>query len=153
MQRLKEGAALPTAVVYGGFWMRFLAKFIDWLIVGVPLTILFMVLIFPRASSGGETTPADMILQLVFQVVGYAATGVYSVFFVGRYGATPGKMACRLRVVRADGSAVTYGRATGRFFAEVLSGLVCYIGYIIAGFDQQKRALHDHICDTRVIKV
>jgi uncharacterized RDD family membrane protein YckC len=25
------------------------------------------------------------------------------------------------------------------------------IGYIIAGFDEQKRALHDRICETRVI--
>jgi hypothetical protein len=29
--------------------------------------------------------------------------------------------------------------------------MVCYIGYIIAAFDGQKRALHDHMCDTRVI--
>jgi len=25
------------------------------------------------------------------------------------------------------------------------------IGYIMAAFDSEKRALHDHICDTRVI--
>ncbi len=27
------------------------------------------------------------------------------------------------------------------------------IGFIIAGFDDQKRSLHDRICDTRVIYV
>jgi hypothetical protein len=32
-----------------------------------------------------------------------------------------------------------------------LSGLTCYIGYIIAGFDEQKRTLHDHVCSTRVV--
>ena len=43
------------------------------------------------------------------------------------------------------------GRAVGRYFAQWLSAFILYIGYIIAGFDSEKRALHDHICDTRVI--
>lgn len=79
-------------------------------------------------------------------------SGIYTIFFNGRYGATPGKMACKLRVVTADGQPIGYGRATGRFFAEILSGIICNIGYIIAAFDDQKRSLHDHICSTRVIR-
>jgi uncharacterized RDD family membrane protein YckC len=75
----------------------------------------------------------------------------YQIFFLGKYGATPGKMACKLKVVTAEGTPITYGRATGRFFAEKLSGLTCTIGYIIAAFDDQKRTLHDHICGTRVV--
>ena len=31
--------------------------------------------------------------------------------------------------------------------------MVFGIGFIIAGFDSEKRAMHDMICDTRVIKV
>jgi len=76
----------------------------------------------------------------------------YSVFFVGRYGATPGKMALKLQIVRSDFSKVSYLRALGRYFAQSLSGLLLYLGYIMAGFDSEKRALHDYICDTRVIK-
>jgi uncharacterized RDD family membrane protein YckC len=34
----------------------------------------------------------------------------------------------------------------------MLSAMILYIGYIMAGFDSQKRALHDMICDTRVIQ-
>ena len=71
---------------------------------------------------------------------------------MGRFGATPGKMACGLKVVMADGGKVTYLRALGRAFSEILSGIILYIGYIMAGFDDEKRALHDRICDTRVIK-
>jgi len=67
------------------------------------------------------------------------------------FGATPGKMACGLRVITADGGPIGFGRAVGRVFAEILSGLICYIGYIMVGFDAEKRALHDHICSTRVI--
>ena len=76
----------------------------------------------------------------------------YETFFIGKMGATPGKMALGLKVVRADGSPVDYARAAGRFFGKMLSGIILGIGYIMAGFDAQKRALHDMICDTRVIK-
>jgi uncharacterized RDD family membrane protein YckC len=47
---------------------------------------------------------------------------------------------------------ITAGRAAGRYFAKMISSMILMIGYIIAGFDSQKRALHDIICDTRVIK-
>jgi uncharacterized RDD family membrane protein YckC len=61
-------------------------------------------------------------------------------------------MALGLKVVRPDGGPITAGRAAGRYFAKMISGMILMIGYIIAGFDSQKRALHDMICDTRVIK-
>ena len=61
-------------------------------------------------------------------------------------------MALGLKVIRSDGARITYGRAVGRFFAENLSGLILCIGYIMVAFDGEKRALHDHICDTRVVK-
>ncbi|MND07279.1 RDD family protein [compost metagenome] len=54
--------------------------------------------------------------------------------------------------MRADGSAVTTGRAAGRYFATLLSSLTLLIGFVIAAFDEQKRALHDHVADTRVIR-
>jgi uncharacterized RDD family membrane protein YckC len=53
--------------------------------------------------------------------------------------------------VTATGGKVSYPRALGRFFAKILSSLICLIGFIIAGFDSEKRALHDRICDTRVV--
>jgi uncharacterized RDD family membrane protein YckC len=62
-------------------------------------------------------------------------------------------MALSLKVVRADGSKVSYMRAFGRAAAEIVSGILLLIGYIIAGFDDEKRALHDRMCDTRVVGV
>jgi uncharacterized RDD family membrane protein YckC len=61
-------------------------------------------------------------------------------------------MACKLKVVTSDGGRVSYLRALGRHFAELLSVLTLMVGYIMAAFDEQKRTLHDRICDTRVIK-
>ena len=98
-------------------------------------------------DGGGMDVLSVRIMQLIFFIIQFA----YNIYFVGKYGATPGKMACKLKIVTQYGEPVSYGRATGRCFAEILSGMVCYIGYIMAGFDKEKRALHDHICSTRVV--
>ena len=92
-----------------------------------------------------------LIFQLVVQLAMIIVNGAYTVFFVTKYGATPGKMACGLKIVTPDGDKIRFGRSVGRFFAEMLSGMICYVGYIIAAFDGEKRSLHDHICSTRVI--
>ena len=60
-------------------------------------------------------------------------------------------MAVKIKVVRPDGSPIGYGRAFGRYFGFLLSYVICLIGLIMAAFDSEKRALHDRICDTRVI--
>jgi uncharacterized RDD family membrane protein YckC len=150
MQKLAEGAKVNTgALNYAGFWIRVGAKLLDGIILG----ILFLPPIFYFAfkSTADPKSGAFQIFQLLAQLVYMAANIAYQVFFLGKYGATPGKMACGLRVITADGGKISYGRATGRAFAEILSGMICYIGYLIVAFDDQKRALHDHICNTRVI--
>jgi uncharacterized RDD family membrane protein YckC len=60
-------------------------------------------------------------------------------------------MALQIQVVTADGGRVSYLRALGRHFAKLLSSATLLIGYIVAAFDPQKRALHDWICNTRVV--
>jgi uncharacterized RDD family membrane protein YckC len=150
MQKLAEGAQLNTGVLnYGGFWIRFGAKILDGLILGLPFMVPFMYFAIKYA----DRRPSELmqLLQLLFQLGFMVANIGYQIFFLGKYGATLGKMVCNLRVVTAEGQKLTYGRATGRCFAELLSGLTCDIGYLIAAFDDQKRALHDHICNTRVI--
>ena len=150
MQKLAEGAKLNTgALNYAGFWIRVGAKFLDGLILGiifVPPLIYFVIKGADNPQSG-----TFQILQLLFQLLFTAANICYQIFFLGKYGATLGKRACGLRVVTAEGGKISYGRATGRAFAEILSGMICYIGYLIVAFDDQKRALHDHICSTRVV--
>jgi uncharacterized RDD family membrane protein YckC len=76
----------------------------------------------------------------------------YEVFFVRKYDATPGKMAMGLKILRPDGSKLSVGRIIGRYFASIISALILLIGYIMAAFDEEKRALHDRLADTRVIK-
>lgn len=172
VQKLAEGARLNTGQLrYAGFWIRFAAKFLDGLILGVVLVLplLIIMFIFVGAAAGrgsqlhlgadgsmhaaGDASAGIIsgLFRLFLQLIYVGANALYSGFFIGKYGATPGKMACKLIVVDPAGGKISYGRSFGRGFAEILSGAICDIGYIIAAFDGEKRALHDHICGTRVI--
>ena len=158
MQKLAEGAPVLGVgeLKYAGFWIRFAAKFLDGLIIGVPFIIILVCVVaatgmFKHLNSNNPPQ-LPLLFQGFFQLGFLFVNGAYQIFFLGKFGATPGKMACGLRVVTSDGAKISYGRATGRFFSEIISGIICDIGYIIAAFDNpQKRALHDHICNTRVV--
>ena len=144
VQKLKEGVTVAEEMVYAGFWIRFGAKFIDGIIVGIAGFVLgFLGSLIVRHPVTGA------VLQ---NVVSFGLSIAYATYFLGAYSATPGKMACGLKVVRSDGEKISYARACGRFFAEFVSSLTLTIGYIMAAFDGEKRSLHDRICDTRVIK-
>jgi uncharacterized RDD family membrane protein YckC len=160
MQKLQEGAVVAGSdgMQYAGFWIRVGAKLIDGIILGIAsLVFLVPLMIFGMSQSGGNSSEAAALpmmgLQIGFQLVWMVVSALYAIFFIGKYGATPGKMACKLKVVMADGGKVSYGRACGRFFAEILSQIICYIGYLMVAFDkEQHQALHDRICNTRVIR-
>jgi hypothetical protein len=60
-------------------------------------------------------------------------------------------MAVGIKVTGEDGQRISFARGIGRFFALILSTLILYIGFIMAGFTDRKRALHDMICSTLVV--
>ncbi len=164
-QSPRPGAFVEPRFEYGGFWIRFLAKILDGFVLFFiqlfPLLLLSVVMgkpLFNFDVGMAEQSPdfsvvmGNFIYSLCQSFVQLVISVSYKTFFVGKYGATPGKMVCGLQVVRPDGGQVTYLRAFGRFWAEMLSGLTLMIGYIIAAFDDEKRSLHDLICDTRVIR-
>ncbi|MCX5770492.1 MAG: RDD family protein [Candidatus Hydrogenedentes bacterium] len=144
-QRIKEGAALPHQLVYGGFGRRFVAKLVDGIILGVAgLSVAMM-------TGWSMFDPSNLIAYFTGSGINYVIGLAYNVFFLGRFGATPGKMLLGLKVVRPDGDSISYLRALGRVFAEYLSMIILYIGYLMVLFDEERRSLHDRICDTRVI--
>src|SRR5260221_8020945 len=103
MQKLAEGAPMRPpglSLTYAGFWVRLGAKLLDGVILGVPLLVVVLLLAATGGRSGLLGSDALMgLIQLAFLVANVG----YSIFFVGKYGATPGKMACRLTIVMADG--------------------------------------------------
>lgn len=77
----------------------------------------------------------------------------YILFFGGLIGATPGKMACGIRVLRADGTPLGPLPSLARGFLG-LGGIVLFgIGVWPAFWDSQHRTLHDRATDSRVTTV
>src|SRR5439155_4542122 len=137
------------AMEYAGFWIRFGAKFVDGIILRLVGTVVGMA---TGATLTGTSESARSVVALISYGLGMVIDIAYRTIFVGAFGATPGKMAAKVKIVNADGSKVSYLKAFARAMAEYISLLTVLIGYIMAAFDNEKRALHDRICGTRVVR-
>jgi uncharacterized RDD family membrane protein YckC len=159
--------ASPLAWRYGGFWIRFGARFIDGLIFMVPILIVAAVFIpnlMRAAKQAGNqaSVPNPAFAAFGFMtvfVVGFLAAGCYEILMLKYRSATLGKMACGLKVTRSDGRALSWGVCFGRFFMwNIVTSGIPYLNFVLMlissimlGVDNEKRALHDRVCDTRVI--
>ena len=140
------GAAPAGARLVAGLVDLGLAAGIDLVVIYFTLKICELgfaqVLMLPAAP---------MLSFLALLNLGYAAT------FVAAGGQTIGKMATGIRVIPADPDAraterVTFGHAAVRAVAYVLSALPLGLGFVPAFVGQDRRALHDRLADTRVVK-
>jgi uncharacterized RDD family membrane protein YckC len=156
--------ASPLAWRYGGFWIRFGARFIDGLVFMVPVLICIAVLVpnLIRTKGQAPVTPNSAFAVfgfLTFGVVFFLAGGCYVILMLKYRSATLGKMACGLKVIRSNGHNLSWGVCFGRFFMwnvvtsgiPYLNSVLMLVSSIMLGVDNEKRALHDRVCDTRVI--
>lgn len=152
LQRMREGGAggAVGARRYAGFWIRFGAYLIDGIIVGIAGAILTAPLMFAVVRADGDPMAALGMVGIT-TIIRLGLFCAYSGYFLSTKGATPGKLMLGLQVIRSDGSGITFVRGACRPLGQMVSGLILSIGFIIAAFDAEKRALHDHLCDTRVI--
>jgi len=137
-------------VVYAGFWKRYAAYFIDYILLTVVTLPLSMIINVMGVSSGSEgmqvaLTLVVMLLSMVISI------GYYAGFHASRGGATLGKMAVGIKVVRGNGERISFLRAFCRYLATIVSSLILMIGFIMAAFTERKQALHDMMCDTLVV--
>ena len=152
LQKLTEGAKINTgALNLAGIGTRFAAVFIDGLLLMVVNVGVGFILGMTAMQVAGTQPTAALSVQLISTAINLLIAMAYETIMIGKYGATLGKMACKIKVVTADGGNLTYMRSLGRHFSKILSSFICMIGYIIACFDEEKRALHDRICNTRVV--
>lgn len=150
-QKLAEGSFRPRNLHYAGVGRRFAAVFVDGLIVWFAFFVLGMAvfLTLGRGSLGQGLTNLGAITGPVLSLL---LTAAYMIVFIGRFGATPGKMILGVKVVRATGGAVGIPLAAGRYLCTYISSFTLGIGYLIAFFDDERKTLHDRICGTRVIR-
>jgi len=156
-------AAVPTSR-YGGFWLRLLAHLIDHVVLGIVAAPLFFILVLPaivrvvhEAESNQEPSP-ELIVAIVSSVFVYILLA-----FVGQWlyealltssswQGTVGKRVLQLKVTDELGNRIGFGRATGRFFAKILSSMLFCIGFIMIGLTDRKRGLHDMLAGTLVMR-
>jgi uncharacterized RDD family membrane protein YckC len=150
---LRERGMARTQYVYAGFWIRFLARLIDSMLLYIVILPVTFLAVGMRAfdPSRQELDPTFLLTQGILMLFNISLAAAYEVWFLANYSATPGKMAIGKKVIVADGSRITYGRALARYLASYISYFTLLIGYIMAAFDDEKRTLHDRICDTRVV--
>jgi uncharacterized RDD family membrane protein YckC len=159
LQSIREGAQTFAAFEIAGSGARIGAKILDRIILyilesAVTYTVASaFVDTLKRGAAAGPGQPGFVAAVAVVVLTGMLVRIVYQAAFLKWRGQTPGKMLLKTKVVNPDGSPIGWGKAIGRPLAEILSGCIVWIGYIIAFFDDEKRTLHDRICGTRVIRV
>ncbi|HUL17538.1 MAG TPA: RDD family protein [Terriglobales bacterium] len=155
----------PT-IPYAGFWLRVVAYLVDSLIMGFVIMAILVPLFFLSGGvemirglhPGEEPDPHFFLMIFAFYgiLVGAALLGgwlYYAYFESSSWQATPGKKILNLFVTDLNGRPVSFGRASGRFFAKLITGLIPLgIGYALAGFTEKKQALHDMIASCLVMR-
>jgi uncharacterized RDD family membrane protein YckC len=160
--------AYASNVTFAGFWLRFAAYLLDSAIIGFAVTVLFVPFFFlmggvamietlPRGHAERiELAQIMPLLSLLFTLAAIAEVAKWLYFAYlesGEKQATWGKQALGIYVTDLAGQRVAFGRATGRFFAKIVTGLIPLgIGFIMAGFTERRQALHDMIASTLVLR-
>jgi uncharacterized RDD family membrane protein YckC len=136
---------------YGGFWRRVLAYLIDGFILGIVLGAIEGILVSVTRSGSGNGLAAGA--SAAWSVVTILVVWLYyALMESSSLQATVGKLVLSMRVTDLDARRISFGRATGRFFAKILDVLTLGIGYLLAAFTPRKRALHDYVAGTLVYK-
>jgi len=126
----------------GGFWKRLFAFFIDGFIIYIPFAVLSY-LIYGTFNYDEQT-----VFNLTSGLVG---TLYFIIAPVTSLQATLGKAALGMKITDRAGRKISLARSIGRYFAQILSYLTFFFGYLMIGFTKEKTGLHDLIAGTYVV--
>jgi uncharacterized RDD family membrane protein YckC/type II secretory pathway pseudopilin PulG len=150
----EQAAVSPVAQVkYAGFWIRYVAVFIDNIIVQVVSGVVgFAIGIIMGIGMGSFIKEHPLMPGIVGFVLGMVLSWGYFIFMTYKYQATLGKMALGLKVYSTKSENLSLRQVVLReTVGKIVSAIILYIGYIMAGFGDKKQALHDKIAGTVVV--
>ncbi|WP_416867933.1 MAG: RDD family protein [Imperialibacter sp.] len=154
---------------YAGFWLRFVAYIIDYIIVYTVQSFVLLP-IFAALGFGFATTPGlfddsmsteeaiglfaalASIASVTFLITLTIQVLYFSFMESSKYQATVGKIALGLKVTDMEGNKLDFGKTLLRNLGKIVSSMILGIGYIMAGFTEKKQGLHDMIASTLVVK-
>jgi len=138
----------PLKVKYAGFMERLVAHIIDGIILSFGLGVI--------SFATGMSFTAGWV-KVVYSPGSWLAmifVAAYYIYFeTSDKQATLGKQILNIKVVKQDGTKIETSDAIFRYFGKIISAVIFMLGYLMALFDDQKRALHDRIAKTYVVKV
>jgi uncharacterized RDD family membrane protein YckC len=129
------GAVLLDGVIFAGI------AFAAFIVLAVLAGVLGMI------------AEALVVLVVLVGIAAYFALlfGL-AVLESGPYGQTPGKHVLGIKVIKANGGQLSKGESVARYACKsFISGSICYLGYLWAFWDPERRTWHDMIVDTRVV--
>ena len=130
----------PEFYGYASFGQRFVASFLDGVIIGVANFVITLPLTMLNLEDLGS------IVQLVIGIA-------YVVYFeAGEKQATIGKQAMGIKVTNLDGERISQGQAIGRYLGKILSTIILFIGFLMMLFTERKQTLHDMMASCLVVK-
>ena len=130
----KDYKKLQKKQAYAGFWYRFLAGLIDYIILAVISIILIFIPII------------GWILNIF----------LYWLYFAIQHSsskqATLGMRACDIKITDEKHQKISFWRATGNYFVSTISAIILFIGFFMIAFTSRKQGLHNLISRTLNIR-
>lgn len=136
-----------SAGSYASWGQRVVAYLVDF---GIMIGIVIVGAIF-AAVLGAISDVLGLLVAFVLYVAAFAF-GLYAIGFLNGTGGSPGKRLTGLRVVSVQtGQPIGGGMGIVRYFAHIVDGLICYIGYLFPLWDEKRQTLADKIVGTVVL--
>ncbi|MEO5874133.1 MAG: RDD family protein, partial [Streptosporangiaceae bacterium] len=154
------GYAGAATGAYAGWGSRFAAYLVDAFLIGIPLTIIQLILAAALVSDTTYNSTTGQIeggggLALVYFisfVFGLGAMLGLS-YMEGTTGQTPGKKLTNIRLISEQtGHPIGFGMAFVRKLAHILDALPCYVGFLWPAFDAKKQTFADKVMHTVVVR-
>ena len=142
-----------TTFSYAGFWKRFAAFIIDRFIVSIGGFVIGFIFGIPYDVLTGKAEfvgfADDYILSFILS---FLLVWIYQTVMESSIKqATLGKMALGIIVTDLSSKRVSFGKASCRYFGQILSGFILGIGFLMIAFTAKKQGLHDKMAGCLVV--
>lgn len=157
-----------NAVKYAGFWVRFVASFLDTIFLALPVAIFIYFLsdgnwfdfsqyqqnmLYAMSGNASKALASQPQTSLKWELLFEVSVLLVTMLFWRRWrGATPGKKLVHIKIVDfKTNQDIDNKQAITRSLGYVVSTLLFLIGFIMVAFRNDKRGLHDMLAGTAVV--
>ncbi len=146
---------------YAGFWWRFLAYGIDFIVLCILGFMLTQVVLFASYYPPFAVLISKLLYYFPFEIrkmlfVWLSLSLLHWLYVTGLqsspWHATAGQKLCKMVITDPDGKGISFLKASARHFATIITNFTCGIGYVMAAFTERHQTLHDDMAGTVVLR-